>query len=497
MPVPTNLEEALAMLTASGSDKITGAELREVITWLSGEVDDAAGDVTQGELDTEIAARIAADLVLTNAIAAATAADPLASFTSLLRFDTRKRMVFSGNGSEACVLALDAAGGHVEGVTVSVFIPAGEAGSLRTGGDLNTAAWDPFVPSSDYLVTCLWTNDSVFSAGKNQGLRDTVAPTIVSATVDSSAPTSLVLVFSEPVIVPALTGLSLVFSAGTSRTLTAVASGQGTDTITFTLSGAFDGSEVVTFDRAAGRVLQDLNGNLIATGSTSIDVDGFSLGGALPDATHLWRGDEMSGSGAGFTVADQIGSLDLMPNGVATPPTASTMGTNAVACWLIGASASSLSADPVSGEVMTSGTMACVVDLTNENAATALMSAGADGSESALHNLIYRSSSGESHGAYVGGGSAYGFTQSLTGIHDIIVTWAPAGGTLYVDGVAVTTFGAVTVANLGRYVVGAQSDRNAWCAADMKFRDFQITNTLISAGDATDYHAYHAAEVGY
>jgi hypothetical protein len=31
----------------------------------------------------------------------------------------------------------------------------------------------------------------------------------------------------------------------------------------------------------------------------------------------------------------------------------------------------------------------------------------------------------------------------------------------------------------------------------MKFRDFQITNTLISAGDATDYHAYHAAEVGY
>jgi hypothetical protein len=496
MPV-TDLASALVALTASGSDKITGAELREVITWLSGEVDDAAGDVTQGELDAETAARIAADDALSDAIDAATAADPLVAFTSLLRFDTRKRMVFAGNGSEACVLALDAAGGHVEGVTVSVFIPAGEAGSLIAGGDLNTAGWDAFDPDGDYLAVEQWTNNTVVSAGRNLGLRDAAVPTIVSATVNSSTPTALVVVFSEPVIVPALTGLSLVFSVGTSRTLTAVASGQGTDTITLTLSGAFDGSEVVTFDRAAGRVLQDLNGNLIATGSTSINVDGFSLGGALPNATHLWRGDEMSGSGAGFTVADQIGSLDLAPNGVATPPTASTMGTNSVPCWLIGASQSSLSADPASGEVMTSGTMACVVDLTNENAATALMSAGADGAESALHNLIYRSSSGESHGAYVGGGSAYGFTQSLTGIHDIVVTWAPAGGTLYVDGVAVTTFGAVTVANLGRYVVGAQSDRNAWCAADMKFRDYQITNTLISAGDATDYHAYHAAEVGY
>jgi hypothetical protein len=528
MPVPTNLEEALALLTTSASNKITAAEHRDVTTWTANEIAALAAAIEAGGLpaiadqrgllnisgdtaapEAATAAQFLAflgggevtfnGLTLAGAAGGALSGGKLVAFSPLLDFGDHVRMVFAGNGSEICGLGLLAGAVPVEGATAAIFIPANQAGSLVVGSELNPDNWAPHVPGSAYLGFAQWTNGRCVSSGHNLGTADTEAPTVDSATVSSDEPSQLVLVFSKPAMrLPDLTGLSLPFSAGTPRTISSILSGQFTNTLVLALSGGFAGDEVCSLVVASDRTAQDLNGNLLTVGSTVVDVDGFSIGGALPGATHVWRGDDMTAPGGAITaVADQVGSLDLAPNGVANPPTTSTMGTNSVACWLIGASQSSLSADPASGETMSTGTMACVVDLTNESSATALMSGGADGSESALHNLIYRSSSGEATGAYLGGGSVFGFTSSMTGIHDIVVTWTPAGGTLYTDGVATTTFGASTVAAIGRWVVGAQSDRNGWCAAGLKFRDFQITNTNISGGDAAAYHAFHAAEVGY
>lgn len=221
------------------------------------------------------------------------------TFTSLLRFDDHKRMVFSGNGSEACILAIDSAGGHVEGAAIAIFIPAGEAGSIVAAPDLNTAGWDTFVAASDFLIVAQWTNGTCISSGHNLGTREASAPTLVSATVDGGTPDDLVLVFSEAVYLPNLTGLSLTFNTGTPRTLSAVTAGNGTTTVTIDLSGDVADGDDIDLVIGSGRTLQDLNGNLIGTGTTGITLTGYAI--PFSDGVVVFDGDSLT-AGQGVAV---------------------------------------------------------------------------------------------------------------------------------------------------------------------------------------------------
>ncbi len=191
------------------------------------------------------------------------------TFGSVVTLDRDTTQTFAGTGT--LIIAL-AGTGHIEGVTKSLLIPAGTASSLILGDDLN-ASGDAFNSARDMLLVLSYTAGRCVGALRDLGTKDITAPTIVSATVDIlQNPNGLVVVFSESVYVPSLTGLSLVFSSGTPRTITAVEAGNGTTSVTFTLSGNLSTGDVLTFDRASTRTLQDLNGNLIGVGSTPVTV---------------------------------------------------------------------------------------------------------------------------------------------------------------------------------------------------------------------------------
>lgn len=252
-------------------------------------------------------------LTFTKVLSLAPYALPAEAFSSLLVLDTPAQQTFSGSG--AFILAL-ANSGHVEGVTKTVIIPANTATELRIAPDLNTDLWEPFVASEGYaiVVTCVGVvagQAQFVSTGKKLGLRDTVAPTIVSATVNTAAPTSLVVIFNKPVYLPTIAGLDTVFTVGTDRSITGVVSGNGTTTVTFSLSGNVSGSDDLDLVISADRTLQSMDGVLVATGSTPVTVVSAWDTGDLTNL-RLWINPgtgHATSEGAGVASVTNQGSL--------------------------------------------------------------------------------------------------------------------------------------------------------------------------------------------
>lgn len=196
------------------------------------------------------------------------------TFSAILTLDRDAVQTFSGSG--ALVLAL-ATSGHFDGITKTIIVPAGTASSIILADDLN-ADGDSFDPAGDFAIVVARAAGRCFTALRALGTLDTTAPTIVSATVDLGVDANaLVVVFNEPVYAPSITGLSLSFSSGTPRTLGAVSTGQGTTSLTFDLSGDIGGSDVFSLVVGSTRTLQSLNGPLLGTGTTPVDVNNDDL----------------------------------------------------------------------------------------------------------------------------------------------------------------------------------------------------------------------------
>lgn len=215
------------------------------------------------------------------------------TFTPLLVVD-RDAIQTVPNGSGAVALAISSAGGHKDGATKIVVFPIGSATSVVFGSDLRQHG-DAFVSSEIYLAFITYVGGVFDTVTRSIPARDVAAPTVSSAIVEFANQDALVVTFSEPVFVANLTGLSLSFSAGTPRTITAVEAGNGTTTVTFTLSGALAGTEVLSFVVGATRTTQDLNGNLLTVGSTSVTNDANAP--RFADEILWLRGDNVIQSG--------------------------------------------------------------------------------------------------------------------------------------------------------------------------------------------------------
>lgn len=238
MAVPTTLAEALALLTFSTGNQISGQDVRDVVTWL-------------GSLQAE-------------------------TFTPVLTLDRSSKQTATAYLGKVFIAL--AASGHVPGSTKIIVIPAGtvaSASDLVAASDLNTDGWEPLVPASDYVVIVTAISATQFvSSGKNMGTRDAALPTIVSATVNvGTNADGLVVVFNEATYLPGLTGVSAQFTNGTPRSITAIeAVSADSKTWTLTLSGNVSPSDVLSLVLDTSRTWQDLNGNLIAAGSTPVTV---------------------------------------------------------------------------------------------------------------------------------------------------------------------------------------------------------------------------------
>lgn len=199
--------------------------------------------------------------------------------TGPLVIDGHRRLTYAG--PLAAILAR-AASGHRDRATLDIDFPAGSATSLRLSPAFNITSADYAInPSTDPSAPNLVSNwDSAvpnvlaltqvgaltFGTLLKGRADDVVAPTIVSARVDSLNPDALVVTTSKPVCWHSVvTGLSLAFTSGTPRTITAIESGDGTASTTFTLSGNISQSDAFKLVVDASRVATDYSGNALAT----------------------------------------------------------------------------------------------------------------------------------------------------------------------------------------------------------------------------------------
>lgn len=200
------------------------------------------------------------------------------SYTAgLVTMSGRKRMTYSGS---ATAVIAQASSGHADGSELVIDFPAGSATSLYLSPAVNVNGdctidpstyqvtdWDSAVANVLYLARY---GGVTIGSLRTTAAADAVAPTVLSAAADSTNPDAVRVTFSEPVYVRAVTGLSLSFSVGTARTITAIESGDGTTTVTFTLSGNLSATDVFSFVVGSTRVGTDYSGNLIATSTTAV-----------------------------------------------------------------------------------------------------------------------------------------------------------------------------------------------------------------------------------
>ena len=95
----------------------------------------------------------------------------------------------------------------------------------------------------------------------------TSAPTIISAKVEDANPDKLVVVFSEPINITDVTGLTIT---GDVTPTLSVPTGGGTDTITFTLSAALTNGQAVTLNVASSNTIEDTASNALAATTKEI-----------------------------------------------------------------------------------------------------------------------------------------------------------------------------------------------------------------------------------
>ena len=412
------------------------------------------------------------------------------------------RVIIVNSGDELALAVAET--GHLDGAQKVILLPDNTRTSLILAPILN-AQGDITINSSglvtNFSVGSIYIIIISYTAGKFVTLvrvlsdPDLVAPTVVSATVSDTNANALVVVPTKRVVIPSvngLDGLSVDFVSGTPRVITGLESGNGSTNLVFTLSGNFDGTEVANFVVASNRTAQGLNGPKLAIGSTSITIN-FGPNGAIPGATHLWRGDQRTLSGSNvLTVIDQIGNNNLAFSSVS--PTITTIGTlNGPAMTMI--TNAKMYVD-VTSEVMTSGALAITVR--QPALGTHVMIAGGNNSALTTFECI----------TYIAGGNLLGASnQAQTGVinqadsntllKDILFTWDTSGREMYLNGVlfASNTTDA-TCPNIGRWVVGSLPDLSTLQAENDIFVDMQVSNQHLVLQDAVDYHAWRLATYG-
>lgn len=121
----------------------------------------------------------------------------------------------------------------------------------------------------------LWYSNGTYKVNITQPVQyvgagggDTTAPLVQSATVENAAPTNLVVVFDEPVVITNLTGLSLDgdWSAININSF----SGSGTNTLTFVLDTDIANGESGNFVYNGNNTISDSNSNDLVSGTTAI-----------------------------------------------------------------------------------------------------------------------------------------------------------------------------------------------------------------------------------
>lgn len=228
-----------------------------------------------------------------------------------------RRYTYSGPQVSSLVIPL-ASSGHADGAAATLYIPANSLTSssgLILAPDLNVDG-DTFDATLGYVLVVERVGGRCISSARTIATPDTTAPTLLTATIAYGNADGLVLNFSEPVYIDSITGLSLAFSVGTARTITAIESGNGTATVTLTLSGNVGDSDVLTFS-ASANTIQDLNGNVAST-ITNAAVTNNSSEVSFADTWIMLRGDNLGADGSSISQwTDQSANANHFTQGTA------------------------------------------------------------------------------------------------------------------------------------------------------------------------------------
>lgn len=421
-----------------------------------------------------------------------TSPEEAVAFAAPVTVAGQRKYTFSGGG--VCIISL-ASSGHEEGGWFQLFIPANAASSIISASDLNTASWDTWTSTNDYLITVLYTSNQFISSGRDLGLRDSTAPTINSAVVDNDNPDALVLGLSEAAYLPNLTGLSLNFTSGTARTLTAIESGNGTNTVTLTLSGNLADGDALNLVIGSSRTLQDLNGNLIAAGSQAVSVNGF--GYEMPGQLHMYRGDMMSTSGSDvLQVNDQVSTVHVTPAASPRPQLVTSGGHNG---WKFVTSGAYLKGDRASTADLSTGSIMIVGRTSNTEANyEAFLALGKSTLvDTEIHILNFGSLAtmlSRRDGAGVGDLQTAGPGNS---IHSMLFTWDTSEAIVYIDDVSVGSSSVdVTAEPIQRIALGILANLSSSPSHGHEQYEVRIGNQKLVGAQVTDLFNYCQGRYG-
>lgn len=149
---------------------------------------------------------------------------------------------------------------HDEGGILILNIPAGNApDGIDPASNLNVTG-DTFDPDAQNVIQTLFVGGAAWSTLRSGAEPDWHPPELLSATVYADDTDALVTVWGRKMWETGdVTGLSLNFTVGTSRTITGVLS-RSENTITLSLSGAMAGTDVATISVASPNGLANYNG---------------------------------------------------------------------------------------------------------------------------------------------------------------------------------------------------------------------------------------------
>lgn len=227
--------------------------------------------------------------------------------------DRFKRMSYDGPTVSELAIPL-AAAGHRDGATATLWLPPNTlttTSGLHVASELNVDG-DPFTDVTRGLLLIVDRMGGTFTTSRRHPPPPSgAAPTLASASVEFANPDAIQLTFNEPVYLASPAGITLAFSVGTSRTVTAIESGNGTATVVLTLSGTVAGTDVLTVSIAAG-VVQSMNGPAVAPVSNHVVTNNT---GDLAFANMVFRYRLSSGAdgSAISSVADLSGNGNTIP----------------------------------------------------------------------------------------------------------------------------------------------------------------------------------------
>jgi hypothetical protein len=426
----------------------------------------------------------------------------------------KSRVTYTGPVAARLVLAND---GHADGAEMLIDFPMGSATSVKASLDFNLSGdcsidpdpdsvtafqitdWDPAIPN---VVALERVGGITYGSVRKGRVPDTTAPTFASRIVASGNPNALVCSMSEPVCWRSPTGLSLTFSAGTPRTITAIESGDGTKVTTFTLSGDFTGTEVCNLVVGVDCEATDYSGNPIAPGTYPIAVN---FGYVMPSERHLWRGDAMATAGSNVTsVVDQTGADPLVAG--ATKPTTVTVGGKPFWTNIAG---SYLSADLAAPETPSAFAILIVFNATTAPNNYSTLSCTGQSANHVVHatNIIIWKAvdyANANRDALVGTGYVETFAAGINNnnTHAILHTGDDAGAKLYLasgSGLVeiATSSAAFTAIPIGRVTMGVDCDLSSAPATGIAFGEQRRGAAKIVPGaNMTALNAYLASEYG-